>query len=94
MPGTGNKDEICFLLYHTLNQKPWGWDPAGPVLANSLDDLKHTKVWVPCSMVLFFLILGPSFVNLPHLKKNTGKISLIKKKTPFQIEEITEEIKN
>lgn len=52
----------------------------------------HVEVWVPLLHDFFPLILGPGFVNLPHLKESSGKVRFIRK--PFQMEAITEEIKN
>ena len=45
-------------------------------------------------MIFFSLILGPGFINLPHLKKraeeNSVSIIIKKKKNPLQTKEITE----
>ena len=42
-------------------------------------------------MIFFFLILGPGFINLQHLKKRAEENSVSKKKTkPLQTKEVTE----
>lgn len=86
---------MYFLLHHTLNQNPWGWGPAVPVLTISLDDWEAH--WSLCTTALWFFFFffassGAYYCKFATSQRAAGKSGSIRK--PFQREEITEEIKH
>lgn len=107
-PGTRDKDQMyffitpfslhlppnVFLITPHMNQNPWGWGPAVPVLTISLDDWEAH--WSLCTTALWFFFFfassGAYYCKFATSQRAAGKSGSIRK--PFQREEITEEIKH